>query len=92
MGDEKLEAAGAGVEASLPVAVFLGGALGRGAPSEARADLRRDLGFHDLVAEEANRLPHQVGVIVGEDLAHERVGVQVSCGRPSRPPSIGSLA
>ncbi|MDX6644496.1 MAG: hypothetical protein QOK40_223, partial [Miltoncostaeaceae bacterium] len=72
--DEELERAGARIPAALAVAVSLGRARLGGALAVAGADLGRHLGLHDLVAEEAHRLPDQVGVLVGEHLAHQRVG------------------
>jgi hypothetical protein len=77
LGDEQLERSGAPIEAALAVAVAVGRALVGRSLSERGADLGADLGLHDLVAQKAHRLAHEVGVIVGEDLAHQGIGAQV---------------
>jgi hypothetical protein len=70
LGDLELDLTGARVPAPGAVAVAVRRALGR-ALAVVGADLRRDLGVHELPAQPRHRLAHDVAVLVGHQVVDQ---------------------
>jgi hypothetical protein len=83
-GDRQLQLAHARVPPAGPVAVAVGEALG-GALAELGADLRGDLGFHQLGGHPRRAVAQHVGVLVNQQLVGELGG-----GHPGRVGHRGS--
>src|SRR5690606_29270437 len=69
---------------ALAVAVPVRGALG-GLLVQAGADLRGDLGLHELADEPGERLAQDVGMVIAHELAYELVQTHAHLGHRGAP-------